>query len=1007
MLNHDHTTCLSRYFAGSSQFFYFIADSKGQCSYANTALLHYAGLGEAYGSLPALFSLPGEYQDIIAHCLREKRITATLSLKLPGDILKTIRWEFSVYLADNGHPGIQAIGVPDGDPGTSTESLGKKAGQMARRYKAYEQSPEGLWKFDSEPPVDITADPDQIIEHWRKYSYLAECNDNVAKMYGYEKAEDLTGTPVSEFIDFSNTAHFANFRAFIRNGFRSTLFETKEFDRYGNVKYFLNSMEGVVENGSLRTVWGTQQDITGQRLAEENLQRSELFYRSLIAESLDGILLTDEKGIIHFASPSITPIFGYSPEEIKGKSTFDFAHPDDRQLADKAFAEELSGNPQRKFISVRIQNKKKDWVWCIVRGHNLLSNPYIRGMVVYLYDDSLRKETEQALIQSESRFRTQATLLDNVTDVIVTIDMNRVVTSWNTVSEKLTGITALEAVGRPYRDVIQTSYHPFTNEQVFGIVQSEGIWRGEISLTGFDGETRYLLHTISLLKNEQGENTGMMGVGKDITERKRIEAQLQQSESFYRSLAANSLDGIILTDATGKITHCGPSVFHVSGYSIEQLLGRNIFDFVNEEDHSLAREAFASELKKESVINYAVMRLRHATRGWVWCTVRGHNLLHDPVLKGLVIYFTDDSKRKMIEDRLRESERRFRNLIHNLKLGVILQNERSEMLVCNQAALDMLGITEEQLSGVIAFDPRWNVIHEDGTDFPGTEHPVPVAIATKRPVRDVVMGVYRPLKNDRAWLLVNAEPVFDDDNNLINVICSFTDITEQRRFSQHLIEQEIQKQKLITQATIDGQEKERQEIGKELHDNINQHLTTTRLYLEVAREKTSGEVQEMINLAHKNLAEIVHEIRQISQSLVPPTLGDIGLIESIQDLCDLLKRTHSFAVEFQHRHFREDAIPDNMKLMIFRIIQEQVSNIIRHAQAQTITIRLQSDAEHIHFSIEDDGQGFDPQQHKKGMGLNNIINRAALFDGRVEIRSAPGKGCFVTVNIPLPASHHR
>lgn len=1005
MQNQDHTPCLSRYFAGSLQFFYFIADDNGQCSYANTALLQYTGLGEDHGSLPALFPLPGEYQEIIAKCLREKRLSTTLSLKLPGKVLKNIRWEFSVFLADDGHPCIQAIGVTDGDPGSSTESPGKKAGQMARRYKAYEQSPEGLWKFDSDPPVNIHTGPDQIIEHWRKYSYLAECNDNVAKMYGYEKAEDLTGTPVSEFIDFTNSAHLGNFRAFIKNGFRPTLFETKEFDRYGNVKYFLNSMEGMVENGSLRTVWGTQQDITGQRLAEESLQKSELFYRNLIAESLDGILLTDEKGIINFASASVTSIFGYTPEEIKGKSTFDFAHPDDRHLAEASFAEELNGNPQRKFISIRIQNKRKDWVWCIVRGHNLLSNPYINGMVVYLFDDTLRKETEQALLRSESRFRTQATLLENVTDVIVTIDMNRVVTSWNTVSEKLTGITAREAIGRPYREVIQTSYHPFTNEQVFGIVQAEGIWRGEISLTGFDGETRYLLHTISLLKNEQGENTGMMGVGKDITERKRIEAQLQKSESFYRSLAANSLDGIILTDESAKIIYCGPSVVHVSGYRVEELLGKMVYDYVHPGDHGLAIDSFTREVHKESVLNYAVLRLRHATRGWVWCTVRGHNLLHDPVLSGIVIYFADDTKRKLIEDRLRESESRFRNLIHNMKQGVILQNERLEMQLCNQAALDMLGITEDQLSGASPFDPRWNVIHEDGTDFPGTEHPVPMAIATGKPIRDVVMGVYRPLKNDRAWLLVNAEPVFDDDHNLMNVICSFTDITEQRRFSQQLIEQEIQKQKLITQATIDGQEKERQEIGKELHDNINQHLTTTRLYLEVAREKTSGEVQEMINLAHKNLAEIVHEIRQISQSLVPPTLGDIGLIESIQDLCDLLKRTHSFTVEFQHRHFREDEIPDNMKLMIFRIVQEQVSNIIRHAHARMITIRLQSDAEHIHFSIEDDGQGFDPQQHKKGMGIKNIINRAALFDGSVEIRSAPGKGCSVGVNIPVPASH--
>lgn len=137
----------------------------------------------------------------------------------------------------------------------------------------------------------------------------------------------------------------------------------------------------------------------------------------------------------------------------------------------------------------------------------------------------------------------------------------------------------------------------------------------------------------------------------------------------------------------------------------------------------------------------------------------------------------------------------------------------------------------------------------------------------------------------------------------------------------------------------------------------------------------------------------------------PPTLGDIGLVESVQELCDALKRTHSFQVDFQHRHFSEEGLPENMKLMMFRIIQEQINNIVRHAGARLITVRMQSDAEWIVFSVEDDGQGFDPQQYKKGMGLTNMINRASLFNGRVEVYSAPGQGCSVQVTIPFPENH--
>jgi PAS domain S-box-containing protein len=1363
--------CLKEYFAYSDRFFYFLAEGNGRLVFINSRLLSFALPDKKIpDQLTSIFQDPPALERILDQCRQQSGIlSAELAIRSAGGIVHAVAWEFSVCLTASGEEQLQATGVLL----TSTVSMvGGMAGKMADAWKAYEQTTEGLWRFDSDEPVSVNEDPARIIAYWRNHSKLAECNDNMARMYGYEKAEELQGARLDEFIDFSDHQRMAGLQQFIQNRFKTTTVETREFDRNGRIKYFRNSMEGLVEQGLVTSVWGTQQDITeqreaeeknrylallmenvsdiiisldcnfqivswnktaaelygyteteaigkkmaellhinypdgsgekiykeiiekgnwkgelsivnrfgkqltvfvtgsllrdasgnitgyistgkditGKRVVEEKLQHSEEFYRNLIGEAQDGIVLTDDQGIIRFsaptvtkvlgydpaevigtsvfsythpadlgaaqqafqnemvyanqptfihlrllkkngdwvwcvvravnmmdnpavgmlviyfydnsagrtmlealqrqsvalssvfdliitcdlnyiieswnkraeqvvgfteeevkgkflgdvtrldygpftsdevaailaekgnwqgeisfvnrygvkktvlhtasylmdetgkktsiigtgiditekkateeqlkeselfyrnlfvnsldgvlitnqdaevqfASPSITTIFGYSPELVIGKKPIEFTHPDDQQLAMDAFGDVMDGNRRRTYISIRLRHQQGHWVWCIVRGHNLFSNPYIKGMVVYLYDDTLRKKTEQALINSERRFRAQATLLDNVTDVIVTVNMNREVSSWNGVVEKLTGISANEAVGKPYRSVITTNYHPFTNEQVFAIVKDEGIWRGEISFPGFDGKTRYLLHTISLLKNEKGEPTGMMGVGKDITERKQIEEQLLQSEQFFRSLAANSLDGIMLTDITGKVTYCGPSVFHLSGYETSILLGKNILDFVHPDDRPNAIIAFEKEAKRESTINFLVARLYHAERGWVWCTIRGHNLLHDPVLKSMVIYFTDDTKRKMIEDRLKESERRFRSLIHDLKLGVILQNEESEMLVCNQAALDLLGLTEDQLLGKTSFDPAWNVIHEDGSPFPGDTHPVPMSIKTRKPVRDVVMGVYRPRTEDRVWLLVNAEPVFDGDQQLINVVCSFTDISEQKRMAQQLTEQEIQKQKLITQATIDGQEKERQEIGKELHDNINQHLTTTRLYLEVARDKAIGEAKEMIDLAEKNLAEIVQEIRQMSQSLVPPTLGDIGLVESVQDLCYALKRTHSFQIDFQHPHFDESGIPESMKLMIFRIIQEQINNIIRHARAQKIVISLLSDAEQIQVSLRDNGQGFDPQQYKKGMGLNNIVNRAALFNGRVQIISAPGQGCTVTVSVPAP-----
>ena len=132
------------------------------------------------------------------------------------------------------------------------------------------------------------------------------------------------------------------------------------------------------------------------------------------------------------------------------------------------------------------------------------------------------------------------------------------------------------------------------------------------------------------------------------------------------------------------------------------------------------------------------------------------------------------------------AESQFQELIDGLKVGVLVQGPQAEILVSNQTALDLLGLTKDQLLGKSSFDPSWNVIHEDGSPFPGATHPVPVAILTRQPVRNVVMGVYRPKLDDRTWLLVNAEPRFNADSSLRDVICTFSDITERKQINATL-----------------------------------------------------------------------------------------------------------------------------------------------------------------------------------------------------------------------------
>ncbi len=135
---------------------------------------------------------------------------------------------------------------------------------------------------------------------------------------------------------------------------------------------------------------------------------------------------------------------------------------------------------------------------------------------------------------------------------------------------------------------------------------------------------------------------------------------------------------------------------------------------------------------------------------------------------------------------LEDRELEYQALVQNIRIGIVKQDKEGRIIVANNAALTMLGLTKDQMMGITSIDPSWNVIHEDGSEFPGHTHPAPTAIRTLQPVHDVVMGVLRPTTNDRVWILVSAEPQFDSEGNFKYVFCTFTDISDYKKVQTEL-----------------------------------------------------------------------------------------------------------------------------------------------------------------------------------------------------------------------------
>ncbi|MCW3091217.1 MAG: putative signal transduction histidine kinase [Ferruginibacter sp.] len=203
-----------------------------------------------------------------------------------------------------------------------------------------------------------------------------------------------------------------------------------------------------------------------------------------------------------------------------------------------------------------------------------------------------------------------------------------------------------------------------------------------------------------------------------------------------------------------------------------------------------------------------------------------------------------------------------------------------------------------------------------------------------------------------------------------------------------------------TNAVLVAQELERGEMGNELLENINQILAASNLYIDCA---ISEENQRMIFMqkSKKYLLLAIDEIKKLSQVIMPPTLNEIGLIDSLNNWIDFKQESTSINFVADWKNFDEHATDNKLQLTVYRIIQEQLNNIVKHSNARNAHISLKQTEDSLDLVIKDDGDGFNPSKHMNGTGFKNIHTRAEIHNGKILLHSEPGKGCMLTVVFPL------
>lgn len=261
---------------------------------------------------------------------------------------------------------------------------------------------------------------------------------------------------------------------------------------------------------------------------------------------------------------------------------------------------------------------------------------------------------------------------------------------------------------------------------------------------------------------------------------------------------------------------------------------------------------------------------------------------------------------------------------------------------------------------------------------------------------------YRFLRADHSIASVASTCIIlrHPDGKAYRILGTMHDTSAQKELEEKLKMEILAKEGQIAEAILEAKELERSNMGRELHDNVNQILGASRLYLDMAGKGGVNSAM-CLNRSSEYILLAIEEIRKLSKSGNTDLLLTLGLREAVETLAGDTMQAHAISIEVSMDDFKEESIKDSLKLNIYRIIQEQLNNTLKHARATRVSIHLHSTPAALTLRIIDDGVGFDTTLPRKGVGLSNMQARAAVFGAVMEIVSSPGEGCSLTVVFPV------
>jgi PAS domain S-box-containing protein len=612
----------------------------------------------------------------------------------------------------------------------------------------------------------------------------------------------------------------------------------------------------------------------------------------------------------------------------------------------------------------------------------------------------VRARIEQSLRQSEAKYRTLVEQLPAVT-YITTLTEGGGLFYVSPQIETLLGFSPEEWRAEDM-ETWKRQIHPEDRERVLAEITKSiakgGPFVAEYRILAKSGRVVWFRDEARVIHDQEGGFFFLQGLALDITARKQAEEALRETTHTLQTLIQASPLAIIALDRDLKIRLWNPGAERMFGWLESEVQGRPL-PFVPEDRLPDVRAMLAGEMKGEARSALELRRLRKDGTSidvQLWTAsltdARGEHV-------GIMGIFADITESKRAAEALQEANSRLQTLVQASPLAIIALNLEGRIISWNPAAESMFGWREEEIIGQVlptiadGREQEFQALRQQALE--GTAL---LDLEQRRQRRD----------GSRVDVSLSAAPLHDGTGATIGTMGIIQDITARKRAEEALKKSE-RELRLLTARLLSIQEQERRRVARELHDELGQALTVLKINLVAIEDRLSARQRHLKANCEQMLAYIdtvIENVRRLSWDLSPSSLEDLGLSAALGYLVDETCRNHQMQSAVVMDEIDPLFSPDT-QINIYRIFQESLTNVVKHARASLVSVKVKRDNGKVSFMIGDNGRGFDLKRAmsrkvpRRSLGLTAMNERALMADGSLQITSRKGRGTTIIFTIPI------